>query len=656
MFKISKWILLSILFVSGIAGMFIPAAQQCSNYTSVNGPNSSGFSPIVIDGKIGANEWADASLKVPFWLDVNNANDSTGLHNVDTWNYMYLAENASHLNMALDLCGDQTWLPGYAQGATPEWVGTFFDTNASIPMGPWQTFGWANALDRHVASLIYDADYNETFPYFTNDTNTGVDAIVSKDNVTVANGTVQGDYSDLGFSHAALYNVSSVTVASKQQYRIDFAINMSNWFGPWMTVDSLRNVSVMINANMSSPVTSNQIVFAYANGTENVNDPHQRVGINTGTSMTVEYIPYGLGNATADPNRIMRFSLMGSSSSPFTMHIRELSFALSYNSTNSLSSVQLYGDYSSIKAYNVKYSFGPSVNNPAKHRQFEIAIPKSELPGLNDENFSLVIGGYGTMSFPNTNYWTYCWMNESGLGQFMNEYSQYYAPFNMNTSPPGNIKASWEKGHVTLNWSPPAKFGGMPVAGYNIYRGTSTGGESLLATVGNVTGWNDTSITNGQAYYYEISALNNTVHGVEGPRSAEASAIPGPPLTAPQNPTATGKVGQIDLVWSAPSDGGGLGVTGYNIYRGTSSGGESLQMTLGNLTTWNDTGVSNGQTYYYEISALRGTVEGPRSSEVHATPAVLPPATPGYPIGCIAGLLALACTILAFRTGKKFKQ
>jgi hypothetical protein len=102
---------------------------------------------------------------------------------------------------------------------------------------------------------------------------------------------------------------------------------------------------------------------------------------------------------------------------------------------------------------------------------------------------------------------------------------------------------------------------------------------------------------------------------------ADIGTPPPPPPTVPGAPTvtATGGNGVVHLVWNAPSDGGSA-ITNYKVYRGTSSGTETLLTTLGTTTSFDDTAVSNGTTYYYKISAVNSVGEGSSSTEVSATP------------------------------------
>jgi Fibronectin type III domain len=106
-------------------------------------------------------------------------------------------------------------------------------------------------------------------------------------------------------------------------------------------------------------------------------------------------------------------------------------------------------------------------------------------------------------------------------------------------------------------------------------------------------------------------------------------AGPTPP-TVPLNLQATGGNGQVSLTWSAPASDGGSQVTGYKIYRSTSAGTETLLASPpGTGTSYVDSGLQNGTTYYYKVSAVNAVNEGPLSTEASATPTdLVPPVEP----------------------------
>ena len=89
--------------------------------------------------------------------------------------------------------------------------------------------------------------------------------------------------------------------------------------------------------------------------------------------------------------------------------------------------------------------------------------------------------------------------------------------------------------------------------------------------------------------------------------------------SAPQNLKATAGDAKVTLSWSAALSDGGSAVTNYKIYRGTTSGGKTELKTIGNVLTYTDTPVTNGQTYYYQITAVNSIGESEKSSEAYAT-------------------------------------
>jgi hypothetical protein len=74
---------------------------------------------------------------------------------------------------------------------------------------------------------------------------------------------------------------------------------------------------------------------------------------------------------------------------------------------------------------------------------------------------------------------------------------------------------------------------------------------------------------------------------------------------------------QVSLTWTAVT-----GATGYDVYRGTTSGGETLLAAGTNISaaSFTDTTAVNGTQYFYYVTALNGTLQSGHSNEVSATP------------------------------------
>ncbi len=100
-------------------------------------------------------------------------------------------------------------------------------------------------------------------------------------------------------------------------------------------------------------------------------------------------------------------------------------------------------------------------------------------------------------------------------------------------------------------------------------------------------------------------------------------AAPPPPNGAPyaaSGLTATGGVGQVVLSWTA-----GSGASSYNLYRATASGFESSNaapvITGITGTSYTNSGLNSGISYYYQVVAVNGSGVSGYSPEVHATTA-----------------------------------
>ncbi len=173
---------------------------------------------------------------------------------------------------------------------------------------------------------------------------------------------------------------------------------------------------------------------------------------------------------------------------------------------------------------------------------------------------------------------------------------------------PTNLVATAGNAQVGLSWS--ASSG---ATSYNVKRATTSGGPYTTIASPTTTSYTDTGVTNGTTYYYVVSAVNTAG---ESANSSQVSATPQAVPPAPTNLVATPGNAQVGLSWSASS-----GATSYNVKRATTSGGPYTTIASPTTTSYTDTGLTNGTTYYYVVSAVNASGESANSSQVSATPA-----------------------------------
>ena len=104
-----------------------------------------------------------------------------------------------------------------------------------------------------------------------------------------------------------------------------------------------------------------------------------------------------------------------------------------------------------------------------------------------------------------------------------------------------------------------------------------------------------------------------------------------PPPVAPAAPAITSVLtnyGTVTLNWTASAT-----ATSYNVKRSPSINGPFTTIANVTGTTYTDTTVINGTTYYYVVSALNSGGEGPNSAVVNARPPL--PAVPDPQIGYV---------------------
>ncbi|GFN33018.1 extracellular catalytic domain type 1 short-chain-length polyhydroxyalkanoate depolymerase [Paenibacillus xylaniclasticus] len=179
---------------------------------------------------------------------------------------------------------------------------------------------------------------------------------------------------------------------------------------------------------------------------------------------------------------------------------------------------------------------------------------------------------------------------------------------------PLNLTATAGNASVMLNWS--ASSG---ATSYIVKRAVTSGGPyTTVATGVTATSYTNTGLTNGTTYYYVVSASNSAG---ESANSNQASATPtsSTQVQAPAAPTgltATAGNAQVALSWNASS-----GATSYTVKRAATSGGPYTDVATGiTATSYTNTDLTNGTTYYYVVSASNAAGQSANSSQASAVP------------------------------------
>ncbi len=187
-------------------------------------------------------------------------------------------------------------------------------------------------------------------------------------------------------------------------------------------------------------------------------------------------------------------------------------------------------------------------------------------------------------------------------------------------SVPMGIGITAGDGRVLLKWNAVAG-----AASYNVYYRASANVSSANGTkVANATsGGAITGLTNGTTYYFVVTSANA---GGESAISGEVSATP--QVSVPGVPTAisaTSGNAQATVSWTAVT-----GAVSYSVYYRTAANVTIANGTkVANATSGGAiTGLANGTTYYFVVTAANAGGESAISGEVSATPQVPAPGAP----------------------------
>jgi hypothetical protein len=190
----------------------------------------------------------------------------------------------------------------------------------------------------------------------------------------------------------------------------------------------------------------------------------------------------------------------------------------------------------------------------------------------------------------------------------------------IGTAAAGNAQA-------TVSFTPPATDGGAAITSYTVTakdsKNVANGGQTATGTGSPVT---VTGLTNGDVYTFTVTATNSV--GTGPASSASNAVIPASAPGAPVIGAATAGNAQATVNFLPPDSNGGASIASYTVtatdHTNAARGGQTAAGTGSPVTV---TGLTNGDSYTFAVTATNWAGTGPASSPSNAvTPE--PPGTP----------------------------
>jgi titin len=120
------------------------------------------------------------------------------------------------------------------------------------------------------------------------------------------------------------------------------------------------------------------------------------------------------------------------------------------------------------------------------------------------------------------------------------------------------------------------------------------------------TRYTATGLTHGDAYTFRIAAINGVGTSASADQASTGGVIPYTNTNAPTAVSAAPGDKQLIVSWTAPSSNGGSAITGYKVEKKEGSGSYAIAVanTGSDAVTYTATGLTNGNSYTFKVSAI----------------------------------------------------
>jgi fibronectin type 3 domain-containing protein len=187
--------------------------------------------------------------------------------------------------------------------------------------------------------------------------------------------------------------------------------------------------------------------------------------------------------------------------------------------------------------------------------------------------------------------------------------------FVVNVAMPGVVSslnaAAVSTSQINLNWT-----AASGASSYVVRRSTTSGfSYTTVASGVTATSFNDTGLAANTTYYYVVNAVNSSGQSANSPEANATTQSVSPPAPPSSLAAAVSSPNSVTLNWSSAT-----GATSYRVKRSTASGGPYTTVGTGvSATTYIDSGLATGATYFYVVTAVNAGGESGNSNQASIT-------------------------------------